>query len=208
MNLSASIFSRRGLVTSTAAALALCISAAPPAAADTYKIDPAHTEVGFKVRHLGVSSVSGAFKDLDGTFTFDPKDIKASTVKAQIKTPSVDTGVEKRDTHLKSDDFFAAEKFPEITFVSKEIKDVKGDTFTVVGDLTIHGTTKSVELMTTYNGAVKDPWGNEKAGFSAETKINRKDFGLKYNQLLESGGMVVGDEVKITLEVEGTKQAS
>ena len=189
-----------------AAVLAASTLAVQNAAAANYKIDAAHTEVGFKVKHLGISSVRGLFKEFAGTFAFDPQDIKSSSVKATIKTASVDTAVEKRDTHLRSDDFLDAKQHPDIMFVSKSIKDIKGDSFTVVGDLTIHGITKPVELKTTYNGSVKDPWGNEKAGFSAETVINRKEFGLKYNDLLETGGMVVGDEVKVQIELEATKQ--
>ena len=185
-------------------ALSLILFASPVFAA-TYTIDSAHTQVQFKVKHMGISNVNGAFADFEGTFEFDPKNIAASKTTAKIVAKSIDTANDKRDTHLRSADFLNIEKFPSISFVSKEVKDVDGESFKVVGDLNIHGVTKTVTLDVEFNGAVTDPWGKERAGFSASTKINRKDFGLTWSKLLETGGLVVDDMVKIELEVEGIK---
>lgn len=184
----------------------LFLSFPGPSFAATYKIDTDHTEITFKVKHLGISYVSGSFGEFQGTFEFDPNNVDASRTEAKIAAKSINTRNKKRDDHLRAPDFLDASKFPAITFVSKEIKNVNGSNFTVVGDLSIHGVTKEVELAVTFNGAVKDPWGNEKAAFSASTEINRKHFGLTWNKLLETGAFVVGEEVKISIEVEGTKQ--
>lgn len=174
--------------------------------AASYTVDPAHTQIIFKIKHLAFSTVSGNFVDFDGEFDFDPDNIAAAKANATIKAKSVNTSNEKRDDHLRSDDFFGVEKHPELTFLSKEIKDVKGNSFIVVGDLTINGVTKSIELDAEYSGAATDPWGNERVAFSAESKIDRKDFGLTWNKAIEAGGFVVGDEVKIVLEVQGIKK--
>ncbi len=174
--------------------------------ADTYKIDDAHTKVGFSVRHLGISNVHGKFTELEGSIDFDKAAIADSSVQATIGVKSIDTDNQKRDDHLRSPDFFEVSKHPSITFQSKKITDIQGDKFTIVGDLEINGVKKEVELATTFEGAVTDPWGNDRVGFSASTTINRKDFGLSWNKLLETGGLVVGEEVKINLEVEGIKQ--
>jgi len=179
---------------------------APSAFAATYKLDPDHTEVGFKIRHLAISNVSGRFVDVTGTFSYDPANVKASTTKAEIKVASITTNQGKRDTHLKSSEFFDIEKFPVMTFESKSVEPTGKDTFKVTGDLTMHGVTKPVTLDVTYMGNVKDPWGNDRAGFSATGTLNRKDFGLTYNKVLEAGGLAVGEEVTINLAVEGTKQ--
>ena len=187
----------------TVACLVL-IAASSSFAAD-YKIDPDHSKVGFKVRHLGISWVPGIFSKVDGTFSFVDKNLSASKAKAAIEVGSVDTQNKKRDEHLKGEEFFAADKFPTISFVSKEIKDVAGSKFTVVGDLSMHGVTKTVELAAEYTGAAKDPWGNERVAFAAETKLNRKDFGLQWSKVLETGALVVGEEVAIAIEVEGIK---
>lgn len=190
------------------ASLALIAGLILPASvlASDYKIDPDHTKVSFKVRHLGISWVPGNFSKVDGSFNFDPQNIKAAKAEAKIEIGSINTENKKRDDHLKSDDFFDASKFPEMTFVSKEIKDVEGDKFKVVGDLTIHGVTKSVVLDAEYTGEAKDPWGNERAAFSATTKVNRKDFGLQWNKVLETGALLVGEDVLITIDVEGVKK--
>ena len=185
-------------------AVILLISASSVLAAD-YKIDPDHSKIGFKVRHLGISWVPGIFSKVDGTFSYDEKNIAASKAEAKIEVSSVDTQNKKRDDHLRTDEFFAAEKFPSITFVTKEIKNLEGSKFTAVGDLTMHGVTKSVELAAEFTGAAKDPWGNERAAFAAETKVNRKDFGLQWSKVLETGALVVGEEVVVSVEVEGIK---
>lgn len=170
-----------------------------------YKIDPDHSKIGFKVRHLGISWVPGSFSKVDGTFSFDEKSISTSKVKADIEVGSVDTQNKKRDDHLRGEEFFAADKFPTISFVSKEIKNVSDSKFTIVGELTMHGITKSLELAAEFTGGAKDPWGKERTAFTAETKINRKDFGLQWSKVIETGALVVGDEVAISIEIEGIK---
>ena len=173
--------------------------------ATEYKIDPDHTKISFKVRHLGISWVAGLFSKVDGTFSFDEKNLAASKAQASIEIGSVDTQNKKRDDHLRGEEFFAADKFPAILFVSKEIKDVSGSKFTIVGELTMHGVSKLVELSGEFTGAAKDPWGNERAAFTAETTINRKDYGLQWSKVLETGALVVGEDVKVFIEVEGIK---
>jgi len=189
------------------AAAALSVSGASPSFAEPveYQIDPAHTQVIFKVRHLGISNVTGRFDVFEGSYTFDPDNAASSSVEATISAASVDTNEADRDKHLRSDDFLNVEKHPNITFKSKSVTKDPGDSddYTIVGDLTINGVTKEVELDAEYGGHTTDPWGNERTAFEAETKINRKDFGLTWNKALDAGGFVVGDEVKITLEVEG-----
>jgi polyisoprenoid-binding protein YceI len=170
-----------------------------------YAIDPSHSSVGFKVRHLAISSVPGKFGDFKGTFSFDPHNISASKAEAQIVAGSINTGETKRDDHLKSGDFLDAGKFTAITFKSNKVEKVSDADFNAHGDLTIHGVTRPVTLHVTYGGSATDPWGKERAAFQATTKINRKDFGLTWNKALETGGLVVGEEVDITLEVEGVK---
>lgn len=177
-----------------------------PVEPGTYAIDMSHSEIMFKVRHLGISNVRGNFNDAEGTLTFANEDVSSVSIDVTIQAASVDTDNERRDNHLKSGDFFEVETYPTITFKSTEVKDVNGDTMTIVGDLTIHGVTKSVELETEFLGAIADARMGTKVGFEAETKINRKDFGLAWNATLETGGLVVGDEVTITLAVEAGKQ--
>ena len=172
-----------------------------------YKIDPGHSQVGFKVRHLAISNVAGNFADFSGTFTYDPKNVSASKVQAKIAVKSVNTSEADRDKHLRGEDFFATDKFPEMTFVSKEVVPGKDGAFTLKGDLTLHGVTKSVTLDVEFSGAAKDPWGNERVAFAATTKLKRSEFGLTWNKVLETGGLVVGDDVTVMLEIEGTKVA-
>jgi polyisoprenoid-binding protein YceI len=172
----------------------------------TWKIDPAHSAANFTVRHLGISNVHGRFGGVTGEIVLDPADLTKSSVKATIDTTTVDTGVPPRDTDLKSDHFFDVAKYPTITFVSKSITK-NGDGYTVTGDLTMHGVTKSVEL------AMDPPSGEvsmgkvTRRGFDATTTIHRKDFGLTYGQALtKAGDAMIGDDVKVALEVEATKQ--
>jgi polyisoprenoid-binding protein YceI len=168
--------------------------------AETWKIDPNHSTVSFKVRHL-FSKVSGQFTEWEGTIGFDTTDPSATAAKVSIVSASVDTGNEQRDKHLRSGDFFNAEEFPSIEFTSTKV--VKHDGQWVIhGDLTIHGVTKSVEMPFAFLGAGADPWGGQRAGFSASTKINRKDFGIEWNKALDQGGMVLGEEVEIEIEIE------
>lgn len=189
----------------TLSALALLLLTSSAQAA-TYTIDTAHTEVGFKVKHLGISNVRGKFVDFTGTFEFDPENIAASKTTATIKTASVDTANEKRDDHLRSPDFFNTEQHPIMSFTSKEVKNINGKSFTVSGDLTLNGITKQIDLAVEHTGVAIDPWGSQRAAFLATTTINRKDFGLTWNKLLEAGGVVVGDEVTIEIALQGIKE--
>ena len=168
----------------------------------TYTIDPTHSTAEFKVRHLMVSNVRGEFSGVTGTVVIDASAPENSRVEATIDAKTIHTRDEQRDTHLKSADFLDVEKFPTITFVSKKITGSDGE-WKVTGDLTIHGVTKEVTLdVEGPSPEAKDPWGNVKTGASATTKISRKDFGMVFNMALETGGVMVGDEVTITLELE------
>lgn len=169
-----------------------------------FTIDAAHSHVNFSVRHLVVAKVRGRFTKFAGTFAFDAESPANSHVSVSIDAGSIDTSDAQRDGHLKSPDFFDVENHKEITFKSKSVEG-KGSAFKVTGDLTIHGVTKEVTLDVEYAGISKDPWGNEKAGFEAKTTINRKDYGLVWNAILETGGVAVGEDVKIELDVEALK---
>jgi polyisoprenoid-binding protein YceI len=165
--------------------------------------DPAHSQVSFSVAHLVIAEVTGRFKDFTVTLQQTAKDdFAGSILEATIKTASVDTENEGRDKHLRSDDFFNAEKFPEIMFKSTAIEKSGTDTYKVSGDLTIRDITKPVVFETRYTGQVKDPWGNLKIGFKATASVNRFDYGLKWDKALETGGLVAGDVVDITLLME------
>jgi polyisoprenoid-binding protein YceI len=174
----------------------------------TWKIDPAHSHAEFAIRHLMISTVKGRFGAVNGTVVTDESDLARSKVEVTIDVNTIDTHEPQRDAHLKSPDFFDAEKHPTIDFRSTRISDVASDNseFKVIGDLTIHGVTREITLHVTSEGRGKDPWGGERAGFSAQTKIKRSEFGLTWNQVLEAGGFVVGDDVKITVDVELVKQ--
>lgn len=169
-----------------------------------WAIDPTHSEITFKVKHLMISNVKGEFRTFQANI--DGEDFTNSIISANIDASSISTNNDDRDTHLKSPDFFEVEKYPEITFVSKSIKKVDDDEYQLVGDLTIKGTTKEITLDTEFGGYMKDPYGNEKAGFSINGKLNRKDFGLNWNAALEAGGVMVGNEIKINAEVQFVKQ--
>ena len=174
----------------------------------TFTIDPAHTTVDFRVRHLMVSTVRGEFSGVSGTVVHDPNNPANSKIEASIDATTIATREPQRDAHLKSADFLDVEKFPNITFTSTKITPVGEGEWDVNGNLTIHGATREVVLRVDGpTSEVKDPWGNIKIGASATTKINRKDFGLVWNVGLETGGVLVGDEVKIHLELELAKQA-
>lgn len=191
------------------AALALSTVAALPAlpaqAAEVHTIDPTHSEVSFQVRHL-VTQVRGKFNDYQGTIHLDPAKLENSKVEFRIKAASIDTDLEDRDKHLRSDDFFAVEKHPDIVFKSQKIQATGKDTYNVLGALTIRGVTKTVTLPVTFLGKVRDPWGNDKAGFALETTINRKDYGIVWNAALDNGGVVLGDDVKIAINLETQQQ--
>ncbi|MBJ6723405.1 YceI family protein [Geomesophilobacter sediminis] len=187
--------------------VALVLALPTLAFAASYNIDPDHSNIGFKVRHLMVSNVKGVFGKVQGAVFIDEKDLTRSNVNVTIDASSVDTGVVKRDTHLRSPDFLDVAKYPTITFASRKVVRVGKERLNVLGDLTIHGVTKPVVLdVEGVSGESKDPWGNLRRGATASTKISRKDFGLVWNKSLETGGVVVGDEVFITLEVEMIKQ--
>jgi polyisoprenoid-binding protein YceI len=171
----------------------------------TWKIDPAHSDVEFGVRHLMITNVKGRFPGVDGTVVMDESNPSNAEVDVRIDAATIDTREPQRDAHLRSADFFDVEKFPHITFKSRRIAERNGQHFKLAGDLTIHGVTREVILDVTEEGRGKDPWGGERAGFTAATKINRKDFGLHWNQTLETGGIVVGEDVKIHLELELVK---
>lgn len=180
------------------------IASGTPAAAGTFVIDRTHSEVRFRVRHL-LSRVGGQFRDFAGTMTFDPARPEASRVEVSIDAGSIDTAVADRDAHLKSDDFFAVETYPAITFVSDRVVSTGADTFTVAGTLTLRGIARPIELPVTFLGVARDPWGNEKLGFEASMRVNRKDFGLTWNAALETGGFLVGDDVDVTLNVQAVR---
>jgi len=174
----------------------------------TYQIDPAHSSAQFKVRHMMIANVKGGFDKVSGTVNFDPANPSASTVEATIDVASISTRDEQRDAHLKSPDFFDVEKFPTISFKSKKVIPTGDGSFTVVGDLTIHGVTKEVELkVEELTEETKDPWGNMRRGASAKTRLHRKDFGMSFNMALEAGGFLVGEEVDLTIDVELVRQA-
>ena len=171
--------------------------------ASTWQIDPVHTNIQFTVRHLMISNVKGVFHKFNGTFKIDDKDITKTKASAVIDTASIDTGIEKRDEDLRSANFFEVVKYPTMTFVSKKFTRVGTDKFKMTGDLTMHGVTREVVLdMEGLGTIVKDPWGGMRRGATLVTRINRKDFGLTYNKVLETGGVVVGDDVAVNIEVE------
>ena len=170
-----------------------------------WEIDRSHSNVGFSVTHLIISEVTGQFKSFDGNIEFSKDDLSDANINFSIDVASLTTDNEGRDKHLKSDDFFNAEKFPKITFVGKSIKKVDGKKYKLVGDFTMRDVTKSITLDVVYNGTVKDPWGNTKAGFKISGELNRFDYNLKWNNLMEAGGAVVSKEVAISVNLELSK---
>ena len=196
-------FSRIALAAGLATALSL-----PAAAANSnWQIDPAHSSAQFAVRHMAISTVRGAFSKVTGTVALDDKDVTKSTVNVTIDVTTVDTREPDRDNDLRSDKFFDVAHYPSITFKSKKVDQVAPGKLKVTGDLTIRGTTKEVVLdVDGPTAPIKDPWGNTRAAATATTKINRQDFGVKWNATLDSGGVVVGDEVSITIDVELVKK--
>jgi polyisoprenoid-binding protein YceI len=190
-------------------ALAAAFSLPAPAATSSWNIDPAHSSAQFSVRHLAISTVRGAFSTVKGSVSFDDKDVTKSTIDVTIDVDSVDTRQPDRDKDLRSDKFFDVANYPNITFKSNKVEQVSPGKLKVTGDLTIRGTTKSVVLdVDGPTAPVKDPWGNQRAAASATTKINRQDYGVKWNAKLDNGGMVVGDDVNIIIDVEMVQQAA
>ena len=192
---------------STALAAVLAVSAA--ATTTTWQIDPQHTAAGFAVKHLMISTVRGQFKGVTGTVNWEDQDISKSTVDITIDANTVDTSEPKRDADLKSDKFFDVAKYPTITFKSKKIEQVSAGKLKITGDLTIRGVTKEAVLdVEGPTPPVKDPWGNTRVAANATTKVNRQDFGVKWNASMDGGGVVVGDDVAITIDLEMIKKAA
>jgi len=177
-------------------------------AVSVWNIDPSHSAIAFSVRHMVVSKTRGRFTKWNGQLRFDADNPSASSVEVTIDPASLDTADAQRDAHLRSPDFFDVEKYPSASFRSKKVEVAAEDRYRVTGDLTVHGVTKPVVLDVTYEGSGKDPWGGERAGFLATTSIDRKDFGLEWNKALETGGLLVGEKVELTLEIEAVKQAA
>jgi polyisoprenoid-binding protein YceI len=187
------------IITSVLLASALVASSA--FAAD-YKVDPAHSDIGFGVKHL-VGKVKGKFKEIEGSFSFDPKKPTAATGKFTAKTASVSTDNDKRDEHLRSSDFFDAQKYPELVLDKVKLAPGKGKGhYKMTGELTMHGVTKPITLDVEYHGSAKDPWGNTRAGFSATGHLNRKDYGIVWNKTMDTGSLMLGENVDLELNVE------
>lgn len=185
------------------AALALAVS--PVFAADTYDVDKVHSNAQFTIRHL-MSKVTGKFNDVEGIVLIDRAKPEASSVEFKIKTASINTAEAKRDEHLRSPDFFDAATYPEITFKSTKIKAAGKDTYQVTGTLTMRGVAKEVTLPVTVLGEMKDPWGNDRAGFEVVTTLNRKDYNIIWNKTLDAGGYMLGDDVTVTVTLEAVKK--
>jgi polyisoprenoid-binding protein YceI len=184
---------------------AALMAAAEGPKVETYKVDPGHSNVGFSIRHF-FSKVPGRFKTYDGTIALDPKDLSKGTVNVSIDTGSIDTGVEDRDQHLKSPDFFDAAKFPKMTFVSTEVLPKGTNHATVKGNLTLHGVTKPVTLEADVLGFSPDPWGGYRGSFEAKTTLKRSDFGISWNKAVEGGGLLLGEDVEVTLNIEAVRE--
>ena len=188
-------------------ALAVALLVPAPTRAATWELDPAHSTIGFAIRHMMISTVRGQFRTFTGKATGDPKTPDKAAIEASIDAASIDTANEKRDGHLKSPDFFDVAKFPTITFKSKTITAAGAGKAKVTGDLTMHGVTKEVVLeVEGPTQVIKDPMGNTRAGAHATAKINRKDFGINWSKSMDGGGVVVGDEVEVTIDVEAVKK--
>jgi polyisoprenoid-binding protein YceI len=174
-------------------------------AATTWNIDTAHSAIHFSVRHMVVSKTRGRFTKWSGQISFDPANPASSSVQVSIDPASVNTEEAQRDAHLRSPDFFDVEKYPQATYKSTKVEETGDDRYRITGDLTIHGVTKPVVLETVFEGSAKDPWGGERAGFAATASIDRREFGLGWNKVLEAGGVLVGDKIELTLEIEAVK---
>ena len=176
------------------------------APAGTWTVDPAHSSVEFQVKHMGIATVRGQFNEFEGTLEIR-EDLSSSKAYGTVKVASVDTNEPARDDHLRSADFFDAEKYPELRFESKKIEALDDEEFRITGDLTIHGVTKEVVLHADVQGTDVDPWGNERVGLEVTGQISRGDFEMKFNQALGSGNMLVSDKVKLVLDISAVKQA-
>jgi polyisoprenoid-binding protein YceI len=172
-----------------------------------WALDGTHSEIGFKIKHLMISNVSGNFNKFDAEIKTKGDDFTTASITAKIDVASINTNNEQRDAHLRTADFFEAEKHPQIIFTSTKIERADEESFNIFGELTIKDTTKPIKLLAEYSGIAKDPWGNIKAGFTINGKINRKDFGISYNAALETGGVMLGEELKLNGEIQLIKQA-
>ncbi len=177
-------------------------------ATSTWTIDPAHSVAEFAVKHMMISTFKGHFRTLEGTVSLDEENPANSSVTASVDVASVDTQTPDRDAHLRSDDFFNAERYPKMTFRSTRVEQVDGTNWKVTGELTMRDVTKEVVLDTEYEGRIVDPWGNERIGFTARMELSRKEFGVRWNAAIETGGVVVGDKVRISLNIEIVRQQS
>ena len=186
--------------------IALVLASVSTAFAGDYVIDGAHSSANFKIRHL-VSKVSGGFNEFSGEFSFDEKNPKSFQGQFTIQAASINTNNAKRDEHLRTDEFFGVQKYPTLTFKASALKPAGRGRYKLLGDFTMHGVTKPVTFDVEYTGSGKDPRGTQKVGFAATTKINRKDFGMSYNKVLDAGGLMLGEEVEIEVQVEGNAQA-
>jgi polyisoprenoid-binding protein YceI len=175
-------------------------------AADTYKVDPLHTSIGFSVRHLGINNVKGKFREFDGALVLEDDKLKEANGTIQVK--SIDTGVDKRDNHLRSPDFFDAAKFPTISFKTKRVEKGGDGQLMLIADFTMRGVTKELRLPAKLSKPTKDPWGGVRVGLEAKSKLNRKDYGINYNELLETGAMAVGEEVELQINTEAVKESA
>ncbi len=171
----------------------------------TYTIDSAHSRIGFAVKHMVISTVRGKFNEFTSTVTVDEEQPEGGKIEVEIKAGSVDTGVEMRDNDLRSNNFFDAEQYPAITFKSTQIEPLGGSEYRIAGDLTMHGVSKPIAVTGVVEGPTKDPWGNDRVGVELVGRLSRKDWGLTYNAALETGGVVVGDEVRLEIDAEYTK---
>jgi polyisoprenoid-binding protein YceI len=174
-------------------------------AQSSWNLDLAHSGIHFSVRHMVIAKVRGRFAKFEGKVELDPADLTRSSVQVAIDAASIDTGIADRDAHLRSADFFDAETFPTLDYVSKRIERVSDTELRMVGDLTIRGTTREVPVLVEFGGIGKDPWGNERAGFTAKASIDRREFGLHWNQVLEAGGVLVGERIEIDIELEAVR---
>jgi len=180
------------------------LSVLPAQAADVYNIDASHSEVSFTIRHL-LSNARGRFTDFAGAINLDPKKMTSSSVTFSVKATSIDTDNADRDKHLRSADFFDVEKYPEITFKSTSIAAAGKNKYKVTGDFSMHGVTKKITLVVTFLGTAKDPWGNERAAFETGTTIQRKDYAINWNKALDNGGVLLGEEVTVSINLESVK---
>lgn len=197
-----------GRTNDNTAATPTAVDPALAALTGEYTVDPSHSSVGFTVRHAMVTNVRGSFTDLDGTLELDGANPAASEAALTVRMTSVDTGAEDRDNHLRSADFFDAEKFPEMTFRSTRAEQLGGEDYRITGDLTIKGVTRPLSIDLEFNGSATDPFGNERVGFEGSTTIQRSDWGLTWNAALEAGGVLVSDKVKLNFDISAIKKVA